>query len=417
MQTAPRGSICARLKLSFELRTEPFLPGDTDKRRCLQAHRSDIIIMDEKSKQRLRSRYMRGMKHEVSYEEQRARKQRAPGGNRRGRGPRQREWDEDDDAPAFETMGAGPSGPPLVGQAEPDLPTAVVAGVHRGQVDLNDGRRARLAPTLAGDPTLRLVVGDEVAVSDRSGQARVEALRPRRSVLARQDPSAIGRPLVLAANVDLGVITVAAADPPPRPGLIDRMLIALELGGVAPIVCMTKIDLLDGDARDHAERVLDTYRELGVLTIACSSTTGAGVEDLRDALSGKTAVLVGHSGVGKSTVLNALDAAGDRRTGAVRDADGRGRHTTTSSSLRRLEDGTCLIDTPGVRSFGLDALLPEDLARGFPEFDEAGPCRFGDCTHRDEPDCAVRSAASADGGAVREARYRSYLRILEDGVG
>jgi ribosome biogenesis GTPase len=280
-------------------------------------------------------------------------------------------------------------------------------------VVLEGERSARLAPRLAADPNTSIVVGDEVAWSEREGVVVVEGVVPRRSCLARSDPGDTRRQLAIAANVDVAVIVVAAADPPLHVGLIDRVLLGLEGAGVAPLVCVTKLDLLDTEARAALEHELAPYAELEVPVLRCSAESGEGVDELRASLQGRTCVFVGHSGVGKSTLLNLLDPAGDRPTGDVRERDGRGRHTTTGSSLRELEGGTRVIDTPGVRAFGLERLTLAQVQDGFADLAAfASGCRFADCSHLSEPDCAVRDAA--EDGRVSESRYRSYARIVAD---
>jgi ribosome biogenesis GTPase len=288
-----------------------------------------------------------------------------------------------------------------------DLPRAVVVALHHGRIDLDTGASARIAARLLG-PEFQLAVGDEVAFTTTEGPPRIEALLPRRSWLSRPDPGNTHRDLLLAANVDVAVITVAVAEPPLRPGLIDRFLLALADGGVKPAICVNKADLV-GDATE-VDRVMAPYAELQVPVFMCSAAVRSGLAPLRAHLAGKTCVFVGHSGVGKSSLLNALDPDGGRQVGAVRH-DGKGCHTTSWSSMRRLDDCTRIIDTPGIRALGLERLDAEQVRAGFAEFAAAGRCRFGDCSHRDEPDCAVRNAAAA--GRIGRARYASYLRILQ----
>ena len=150
-----------------------------------------------------------------------------------------------------------------------------------------------------------------------------------------------------------------------------------------------------------------------LVLFAASASSGTGLEELCAHLAGKTCVFVGHSGVGKSSLLNAIDPEGERSVGDVRTYDGRGRHTTTSSSLRPLGDGTRVIDTPGIRGFGLEHLDPAQVREGFPDLAAfARECGFRDCSHVHEPDCAVRDAV--EDGRLSAARYGSYLRVLEE---
>ena len=372
--------------------------------------------MDENRKDRQRQRALRGIDKHLDHDELKRRKA-AAARRRAERGqahrPRARDWDAESET--FEKIRrARPrsNARPTAAAPAADQQRAVVAALHHGRVELDDGRAARIAGHLFADPTFRLAVGDEVAFTETDGPARIEARIPRRTCLSRPDPGNPHRALVIAANIDVAAIVVAAADPPLRPGLIDRLLLALEHGGVGAAVCVNKIDLVrDARERDRLEQTLAPYHRLGCAVFCCSATAALGLEPLRRQLSGKTAVFVGHSGVGKSAILNALDPQGGRTTGAVRSRDGRGRHTTTWSSLRTLADGTRVIDTPGVRAFGLDDLDPAQVRAGFTEFARfAVACRYGDCTHVHEPQCAVRGAAES--GALPAERYASYLRIL-----
>ena len=387
-------------------------------------------------------RYLRQTEKHVSYEEQRRRKGAAKGrpSGRSGGNVREREFTEDAEVPLFEKIPRGPRGASGTSRAsgtgkagasghgviDASLSRSTVIAVHRGRLVLEGEREARLAGRLAADPDLRLVVGDVVAWSEHSGVARIEGVLPRRSSLARGDPGNAHRELVIAANVDVAVIVVAAADPPLRPGLIDRYLLGLERGGVAAVICVNKLDLIPtADVRAELEQLLQPYAQLGLPIVRVSASTGSGLDELRDQLRGRTCVLVGHSGVGKSSLLNRIDPGEARATGAVRShgggdplvggrGGGRGRHTTTSSSLRDLGQGTRVIDTPGVRAFGLEHLTPEQVLGGFPDLIAfSADCRYSNCTHLDEAECGVR-AAVADGRAS-ESRYKSFRRVLAEG--
>ncbi len=247
--------------------------------------------------------------------------------------------------------------------------------------------------------------------SSASGQARVEAILERRTCLSRPDPGNPNRDLVIAANIDLAVIVVAAKDPALHPGLIDRILLGLSRGNVDPAICVNKLDLVNDRERESLQTILAPYSELGIPVFMSSAATLSGLKSLRIHLAGKTCVFVGHSGVGKSSILNVLDAEGARTTGDLR-GDGKGRHTTTRSSLRELGDDTRVIDTPGIRAFGLERLDPGEVREGFRDFAPfSGRCRYGDCTHVHESECGVREAV--DRRDLPRARYESYLRILE----
>jgi ribosome biogenesis GTPase len=229
---------------------------------------------------------------------------------------------------------------------------------------------------------------------------RVISIEPRRTVLSRPDPRNPAKQRPLAANVDIVVIVASVQAPPLRTGLIDRYLIAAQNGGMEPVIVVNKTDLL-ADRSELSE--LEVYSGIGVPLILCSTKQGTGLEPLRALLAGKTCVFSGHSGVGKSSLVNALVPGLDLRIGEV---EYKGQHTTTTSTLHELPNGTRIIDTPGIREFGLSGVRQRDLRQYFPEFDPyAAQCNFNDCSHTHEPVCAVRDADLP--------RYPAYLRIYE----
>jgi ribosome biogenesis GTPase len=236
-----------------------------------------------------------------------------------------------------------------------------------------------------------VVPGDEVSVLNDS----VSGIAPRRTMLTRTDPVNERRERVIVANVDRMVIVAAITNPPLRTGLIDRYMIAAARGGIQPILCINKLDLST-----------DTSAVAGyeIPIVRCSTKTGQGIDELRDWLAGSVAVLTGHSGVGKSSLLNSLSEEDQARVGLLSEETGKGRHTTTASRLYRLKNGARIIDTPGIREFGLGPVTLDELKAAFPEF-SGERCRFNDCTHREEPDCAIREA----GGP----RYEAWLRLLK----
>jgi len=257
-----------------------------------------------------------------------------------------------------------------------------------------------------------LAVGDRVRVFDDAGIWKLQSVLPRHTVLARPDPLHKHMQRLIAANVDVVIHVVSVKAPPLRPRLIDRFLIAIQRGGSQPVICVNKVDLLDPEERDLEIAKLMPYLDLGVPVIGCSTKTGEGLEQLRGHVEGRLAALVGHSGVGKSSILNALDTTLELVTRTLHKR-GTGRHTTTASTLYDFGGGTYLIDTPGIREFGLWDLDRESLRDYFPEFEEpAESCRFTDCTHVHEPDCEVKARVEA--GELSEARYETYVRLWED---
>jgi len=253
-----------------------------------------------------------------------------------------------------------------------------------------------------------IVVGDEVrVVGDLSGDegslGRVVEVAPRRTVLRRSadDDDPVER--VIVANADQLVIVTALADPPPRPRLIDRCLVAAYDAGMGALLCLTKADLADPD------ELLGAYRPLGVTAVVTSR--GGSTQDLRERLADRVSVLVGHSGVGKSTLVNALVPGAARTTSGVNVVTGRGRHTSTSTRVIRLPFGGWIVDTPGIRSFGLAYVEPDRVLASFGDLATVGAdCPRG-CTHTaEEPECEL-DVGVAD-GRLDAARVTSFRRLL-----
>ena len=309
---------------------------------------------------------------------------------------------------------------------------ALASGIAWVRDDSGARHECSLPTRLAANQQSSIAVGDrvlwapvtEAVMPNASAEAeepappenlRVVDVLPRRTFLSRPDPLNPRLQRVVAANVDVVVQVASVVKPPLRPALVDRYLIAIQTGGAMPVLCVNKVDLLNaGDdpatSRSAAERQLADYRDLALPLVWVSAQTGEGLDELRRVLEGQTAAFVGHSGVGKSSLINALAPEVDALTGEVSEAYGTGRHTTTRSDLYDLGDFR-LIDTPGIREMGLWNLDPAALRGYFPDFGDAGQgCRFRDCSHHHEPDCAVRRAVHQ--GNVSRRRYDTYLRIL-----
>ena len=242
------------------------------------------------------------------------------------------------------------------------------------------------------------LVGDMVQISVEKGKGMLEKILPRKNSFVR--------PAV--ANLELLVVFAANVNPVTEPFLIDRVAAIAGDQEVPVCICVNKCDM------DPAENLTDIYRKAGYTVIQTSAETGLGVEELRQILSGKFAAFTGNSGVGKSSILNALDPSLKLQVGEVSEKLGRGRHTTRHVQLYTVGDAL-IADTPGFSSFDTDqmeVILKENLQYAFPEFGRyLGKCQFRDCSHRSEPGCAVTEALK--GGEIGKTRYDSYLRLYE----
>lgn len=244
------------------------------------------------------------------------------------------------------------------------------------------------------------LVGDRVQCSlDAEGKGRIDHVEPRRNWFIR--------PAV--ANIDALVFVAAGSNPVTDPFLIDRVSVIAEESDCELIICVNKSDL------DRAEELYSIFHSAGFPVVRTSAETGEGVRELLELLRGKTCAFTGNSGVGKSSILNRLLPDADIETGEVSEKLGRGRHTTRHVQLYEIEADTYVADTPGFASFDLEmmqSIAKEDLAGDFPDFRPyLGGCRFHDCAHLREPDCAVTLALSR--GEINESRYRSYVRLYE----
>ena len=256
-----------------------------------------------------------------------------------------------------------------------------------------------------------IVCGDWVEWQPQAGNPRagvIEKLMPRTSTLSRPDRK--GQPKPLAANFDQ-LLIVSAPIPESDSYLIDAYLVYAEHIGTSPVIVFNKEDLTETDKNIHFEQLQERYLQLNYPVIHSSCKTKNGLTALKKQLAGHTSILVGQSGVGKSSIAKNLLPDRDIQTGAVSTATGLGAHTTTTAMLYHLEEGGNLIDSPGVREFPLTHLEPETIRDGFIEFRGQPPCRFNDCTHLREPGCAVLAAVGA--GRIDKERWQNYKKMLE----
>jgi ribosome biogenesis GTPase len=265
----------------------------------------------------------------------------------------------------------------------------------------------RVLRTMHTDERSLVTTGDRVwFLPAPESEGVIERVEPRHGVLTR---ASRGRTHVLVANVDQVVIVVSLVEPELKPHLIDRYLVSAEQGQIAPIVCLNKADLVDPVPY---QRLVGMYSQVGIRTVLTSATTGQGIARLRDWLRGRQTVFSGQSGVGKSSLLNAIQPGLGLRVREVSETNQKGKHTTTTAELLELEFGGWVVDTPGIRQFQLWDLLPEELEGFFPEVRPLVPlCVYPDCTHTHEDRCAVKRAV--DRRQISASRYLSYLGMFE----
>ena len=297
--------------------------------------------------------------------------------------------------------------------------------VAKGKLRTKDWKSTN--PVAVGD-----LVDFEPQISNDLPGAIID-LHDRRNYLVRRSVNLSHHKHVIAANLDQALLLVTVARPRTSFGFIDRFLVTAEAYQVPVVIVFNKVDDLTEDEMDVLAEYQEVYESAGYRTVLTSAIKGVGVAEVKDLLQGKTTLVAGHSGVGKSTLVNAIDPALDLHTLEISEASGKGQHTTTTAEMYELRtlggSGTrasgplggeeartspspsFLIDTPGVKGFGLVDMEEDEIGDQFPEmFRLKGECRFNDCLHKDEPGCAVRAAVEA--GLVAESRYRSYLDML-----
>jgi ribosome biogenesis GTPase len=278
-------------------------------------------------------------------------------------------------------------------------------------VQADDGRQyrcavRRLLRTLVTEERNIVTTGDRVwfrpALND---EGLIERVEPRHGLLTR---ASRGREHVIVANVDQVVIVISLVEPDLKPHLIDRYLVSAEQGNIAPLICLNKADRVDPVLY---QPLIGFYSQLGITTLLTSARTGEGIDRLREWLTGRQTVFAGQSGVGKSSLLNAIQPGLGLRVREISEATQKGRHTTTTAQLLQLDFGGWVVDTPGIRQFQLWNTLPEELEGFFPEFRPYVPlCAYPDCTHTHEDRCAIKKAVQRRQLSAR--RYTSYLGLF-----
>ncbi|WP_405366455.1 small ribosomal subunit biogenesis GTPase RsgA [Ruminobacter sp.] len=237
----------------------------------------------------------------------------------------------------------------------------------------------------------------------------IEVLKPRTSLLSRPDYYDGVKPV--AANITR-ILIVSTREPEFSTNIIDRYLIACINCNVQPVLIINKSDLFSENERNEISDILKTYEKIGYKALWVSTENGEGIDELKEIIRGETTILVGQSGVGKSSIINRIIPEANASTNRVSDISGLGQHTTTSSRLYHLPDHTTIIDSPGIREFGLWHLTPEEVIKGYPEFLEHTPyCKFRDCKHLNDPGCAVVEAVK--NSEIAQFRFNNYHRIIE----
>ena len=280
---------------------------------------------------------------------------------------------------------------------------------ENGELDCRIRGRLRLKGIRSTNP---VVVGDRVMVEPDIESSAIVEILPRRNYIIRRASNLSKESHIIGANIDRALLIVTLHSPSTPVEFVDRFLVTCEAYNVPVTIILGKADTLTGEHEEEAENFTAIYENAGYQIIRLSSTTGEGITQIRELLSGHTTLIAGNSGVGKSTLVSTIDPELDIRTGEISESHHKGKHTTTFSTMYRIGDGY-IIDTPGIKGFGLIDIDSKELCRYFPEMMRLAPdCRFYNCTHTHEPGCAVQEAVKE--GIVAWSRYESYLKILDE---
>lgn len=258
-----------------------------------------------------------------------------------------------------------------------------------------------------------VAVGDEVIVEETKGEYIIRDILPRRNYVARQSPRKKHDLHLLASNVDQAILVVTIVDPDLKPGFIDRFLLMTEPRDIPAIIVFNKSDLYGEEELETYAALEYIYNKIGYETLLVSAANGHNLDTLREKLKDKVSLISGQSGVGKSSLLNVLSKGIEIKTQEISDYSGKGQHTTTFAEMHPLDFGGYIIDTPGIKTLSFNNMEIMDVAHNFKEFFRASEdCKFANCTHRNEPGCAVKKAI--ENYTISELRYQNYLQILDE---
>lgn len=262
-----------------------------------------------------------------------------------------------------------------------------------------------------------VAVGDRVSVlvdeeaDEPSGL--IKEIGARRNSVVRQSPRQKHYLHLMASNIDQAVLIITIREPNLKQGFIDRFLLMTEPHNIPAVIVVNKSDLYDEEDLELFEGLKYMYEDIGYQVLLTSAQSGEGLEDFREVLNGKVSLISGQSGVGKSSLVNAIEPGLELRTSTLSDYSGKGQHTTTFAEMHPLSGSGYIIDTPGIKTLSFNHLEPQDVAHNFREFFQVSDgCKFNNCLHRNEPKCAVKAAI--EGGKISELRYINYLTILEE---
>jgi len=287
------------------------------------------------------------------------------------------------------------------------------------KVKLSDGStidarirgKLRIADIKSTNP---VSVGDIVFLDQEAdNEYMITDLKPRKNYIIRKSTNLSKQTHIIAANIDLALLITSLKQPKLKFGFVDRFLMTAEAYGIPAVIVFNKMDLLDEEELDYLKELSEAYQKVGYPSLHISVNDGFGIETIREMIEGKITLFSGHSGVGKSSLLNALNATIDTRVSTVSESNEKGKHTTTFAEMFEISPKTYVIDTPGIKNFGLTDMTPDELKNYFPEMVKlSSECRFSNCIHLNEQGCAVRDAF--ENSELPWFRYEDYQNFYDE---